>query len=136
MKQSFRKQILNKTLKKRKPSIIKIVRGSFFGFFTFLVTKTSLALATSEKAMEMEAASSSTFSNAALYAISSGVAIGLAAFGGALGQGKLGAAAMEGIARNPQAQKEMFVPLFMGLVLIESLVIYAFVIAFLLQGKI
>ncbi|MEZ4871001.1 MAG: ATP synthase F0 subunit C [Bdellovibrionales bacterium] len=67
--------------------------------------------------------------------MSAGLAIAVAALGGALGQGKIGAAAMDGIARNPQAQKNMFVPMILGLVLIESLVIYALVIAFNLAGK-
>ncbi len=71
-----------------------------------------------------------------LVAIAAAIAIGLAALGGALAQAKIGGSAMEGIARNPKAQKEMFVPMIIGLVLIESLVIYAFVIAFLLLGKI
>lgn len=71
-----------------------------------------------------------------LLALAAGLAIGIAACGGALGQGKIGAAAMDGIARNPQAQKPMFVPMIVGLALVESLVIYALVIAFMLQGKI
>ena len=58
------------------------------------------------------------------------LAIGLAAFGGALGQGKTAVAALEGIARNPSAQGKIFVPMIIGLALIESLVLYAFVIAF------
>lgn len=58
------------------------------------------------------------------------LAIGLAAFGGALGQGKTATAALEGIARNPAAQGKIFVPMIIGLALIESLVLYAFVIAF------
>ena len=70
------------------------------------------------------------------YALAAGLAIGLAALGGALGQARVGGSAMEGIARNPQAQKEMFVPMIIGLALIESLVIYALVIAFQLVGKI
>ena len=57
------------------------------------------------------------------------LAIGLAAFGGALGQGKTAAAALDGIARNPAAQPKIFVPMIIGLALIESLVLYAFVIA-------
>jgi F-type H+-transporting ATPase subunit c len=57
-------------------------------------------------------------------------AIGIAAFGGALGQAKTAAAALEGIARNPAAQGKIFVPMIIGLALIESLVLYAFVIAF------
>lgn len=84
-------------------------------------------------AEEVAAASSG---DGAFIAIAAGVAISLAAMGGALGQGKVGAAAMDGIARNPQAQKDMFVPMIIGLALIESLVIYALVIAFQLVGKI
>jgi F-type H+-transporting ATPase subunit c len=71
-----------------------------------------------------------------LLALAAGIAIGLAAFGGALGQGKAAAAAFEGIARNPAAQGKIFIPLIIGLALIESLVIYALVIAFNLGGKI
>ena len=62
--------------------------------------------------------------------IGAALAIGLAAFGGSLGQGKTAAAALEGIARNPTAQGKIFVPMIIGLALIESLVLYAFVIAF------
>jgi len=69
-------------------------------------------------------------------ALAAGLAIGAAALGGALGQGKIGAAAMDGIARNPQAAKAMFVPMIVGLALVESLVIYALIIAFMLQGKV
>ena len=68
--------------------------------------------------------------------IAAGLAIGLAAIGGALGQGKTAAAALDGIARNPAAQGKIFTPMIVGLALIESLVIYALVIAILLQGKI
>lgn len=68
-------------------------------------------------------------------AISMGLAIALAAFGGAMGQGKAASAALEGIARNPQASGKLFIPLVLSLALIESLVIYAFVIAFQLNGQ-
>ncbi len=69
-------------------------------------------------------------------AMAAGLAIGAAAIGGALGQGKAAAAALEGIARNPQASGKLFTPMIIGLALIESLVIYALVIAFQLVGKI
>jgi F-type H+-transporting ATPase subunit c len=45
------------------------------------------------------------------------------------------AAGLEGIARNPSAQNKIFIPMIVGLALIESLVIYALVIAFVLVGK-
>lgn len=69
-------------------------------------------------------------------ALGAGLCIGLAAFGGALGQGKAATAALEGIARNPGAAGKIQTPMIIGLALIESLVIYALVIAFMLQGKI
>jgi F-type H+-transporting ATPase subunit c len=63
-------------------------------------------------------------------ALAAAIAISVAAFGGALAQGRTAAAALEGIARNPAAQGKLFVPMIIGLALIESLVLYAFVIAF------
>ena len=68
-------------------------------------------------------------------AIGAGLAIGIAAFGGGMGQGKAAAAALEGIARNPGAAGKLNGPMILGLALIESLVIYAFVIAIMLVLK-
>jgi len=64
--------------------------------------------------------------------ITAGFALGIAAFGGALGQGRAVAAAAEGIARNPSASGEIRGALLLGLVLIESLVIYVLLISLLL----
>jgi F-type H+-transporting ATPase subunit c len=69
-------------------------------------------------------------------AIGSGLAIALAALGGALGQSKAAAAALEGISRNPGAAARIQTPMILGLALIESLVLFAFAISFLLYGKI
>jgi F-type H+-transporting ATPase subunit c len=66
--------------------------------------------------------------------IAAGLAIAIAAFGGALGQGRAAAAALEGIARNPNASGKIFVPMILGLALIESLVIYALIISFQIAG--
>lgn len=63
--------------------------------------------------------------------IAAALAIGIAAFGGAIAQGRTTSSALEGIARNPAAQNKIFVPMIIGLALIESLVLYAFVIAFI-----
>jgi len=71
-----------------------------------------------------------------LIAIGAGLAIGLAALGGGIGQGRAAGSAVEGISRNPQASNKIFTPMILGLALIESLVIYGLVIAFLLYGKI
>ncbi len=68
-------------------------------------------------------------------AITSGFGIAIAAFGGAFGQAKAIAAGLEGIARNPGAQPKIFIPMIVGLALIESLVIYAWVISLVLVFK-
>ena len=63
-----------------------------------------------------------------------GLAIGLAVLGGAMGQGKIGAAALEGIARNPSASDKVFVPMILGLAFVESLVLFCWVLCFLQLG--
>ena len=78
----------------------------------------------------------STDSNSAWYAIAAALAIGLAALGGTLAQGRAASAALEGIARNPSASGKIFVPMILGMALIESLVLFALLIAFTLSGKI
>ena len=97
---------------------------AFFGSLPAFAQEAATAVATTAN------------SNGGIIALAAGLTIGIAALGGALGQGKIGASAMDGIARNPQAAKAMFVPMIVGLALVESLVIYALVIAFMLQGKI
>jgi F-type H+-transporting ATPase subunit c len=67
-------------------------------------------------------------------AIGAGFAIGLGVLGGGLGQGRAAAAALEGISRNPGAAAKIQTPMILGLALIESLVLLAFVIAFFLRN--
>ena len=66
-------------------------------------------------------------------ALGAGFAIGLAVLGGALGQGRAAAAALEGISRNPGAAARIQTPMILGLAFIESLVLFAFLIAFFLK---
>ncbi len=67
--------------------------------------------------------------------ISAAFVLGIAAAGGAIGQGRAIAAACEGIARNPSAAAPIRLALIIGLALIESLVIYALIIAFIAVNK-
>ena len=71
-----------------------------------------------------------------LIAVGAGLGIGIAAMGVGVGQGLATAAAMESIGRNPNSADRIFVPMMIGLALMESLCLYALVIAFFLQGKI
>jgi F-type H+-transporting ATPase subunit c len=66
-----------------------------------------------------------------------GVALGLpiAVIGAGLGQGKAAAAALEGVARQPEAAGKIQTMMIIALALIESLVIYALLMFFMLQGK-
>lgn len=72
-------------------------------------------------------------SDAGIFALAAAFAITVAAVGGATSQGRAASAALEGIARNPGAADKLFTPMIIALALIESLVIYAFVIAFLIK---
>ena len=56
--------------------------------------------------------------------------LGIAAAAGAMGQSRAIVAACEGIARNPGAAGAIRLAMIIGLALIESLVIYALLIAF------
>ena len=63
-------------------------------------------------------------------AIASGFGMAIAAGMAALGQGKVGAAACEGMARNPGARPGSQLALILGLAFIESLVLFTLVIIF------
>lgn len=97
------------------------------GFSTFFMTALAFA---------QEHAAGTSSGGGPVVAIGAGIAIGVAALGGTLGQGKAAAAALEGIARNPGAANKVQTPMILGLALVESLVILAWVIAFMLVGKI
>ena len=66
-----------------------------------------------------------------------GVAIGLpiAVIGAGLGQGRAVAAGLEGMARQPEAAGTIQTAMIIGLAIIESLVIYALVMFFMLNPK-
>ena|SRR2546428_4665011 len=71
-----------------------------------------------------------TDSSIGLKAIAAGVGFAIAVFGGALGQSRIGAAAVEGAARNPGAAGRIQTMMILGLALIESLVLFALLVVF------
>lgn len=64
--------------------------------------------------------------------IGAGLGIGIAAHGTGQGMGNAIAAACEGTARNPEASGKLTTTMLIGLALIESLCIYALVIALIM----
>jgi F-type H+-transporting ATPase subunit c len=61
-----------------------------------------------------------------------GFGIAIAAFGCGIGQGMGLKSAVEGIARNPESSGKVTVTMLIGLAMIESLCIYALVVALIL----
>ena len=108
-------------------------------FAAFLTTVLVSAAAFAQSADDKMAKVSNTASDydVQMWAmLGAGIAIGLAVLGGGLGQGRAASAALEGIARNPGAAARIQTPMILGLALIESLVLFAFLIAFLLMNRI
>lgn len=74
--------------------------------------------------------------DSAYYAIAAAFAIAVSTLGPALGQGKAARAALESIARQPEAAKDIRSTLLLSLALMEALTIYGLLIAFMLVNKI
>jgi len=81
-------------------------------------------------AQEQAAAAPQT--GAGLRAIAAGIGFAIAVFGGALGQSRVAASAVEGAARNPGAAGRIQTMMILGLALIESLVLFALLVVFTL----
>ncbi len=71
-----------------------------------------------------------------LIAIAAAFCMALSTIGPALGQGKTASAAMEAIARQPEAAGDIRSTLILSLGLMEALTIYGLLVAFMLVGKI
>ena len=100
-----------------------------------VVTLSSAAFAQEHAAAAATAASGD--STKMWLALAAGFGMAVASIGGALSQSKAISAAVEGISRNPGAAGKIFAPtLIVGLALIESLVLLAFVVTNGLAGKI
>ncbi len=65
-------------------------------------------------------------------AIAAGIAVGLAAAGGAVGMGLATAKSTESIARQPEAEGKVRTTLMLGLVFIETAIIYALLVVILI----
>ena len=71
-------------------------------------------------------------SSLGLKAVATGIAIGLAAAGGAVGMGIAAGKSVEGIARQPEAESKIRTTLMLGLVFIETAIIYALLVVILI----
>lgn len=74
--------------------------------------------------------------NSGIIAIAAALAIALSTIGPAIGQGMTASKAMEAMARQPEAAKDIRSSLILSLGLMEALTIYGLLIAFMLVSKI
>ncbi|MCI8421919.1 MAG: ATP synthase F0 subunit C [Lawsonibacter sp.] len=78
------------------------------------------------------AAQSQEESGIGLKAVAAGLAIGLGAAGGAVGMGLATAKTAESISRQPEAEGKIRTTLMLGLVFIETAIIYALLVVILI----
>ena len=101
-------------------------------FYAVLALVAAAGLLSPVYAQEV-AAAGAVASNVTQWAVvTAGFALAIAAAFGALAQGKAVSAAAEGIARNPGAADQIRGALLLGLVLIESLVIYVLLVSLII----
>ena len=74
--------------------------------------------------------------DSAIIAIAAALAIAISTIFPALGQGRTAKAAMESIARQPDAARDIRSELIISMALMEALTIYGLLIAFILTTKI
>jgi F-type H+-transporting ATPase subunit c len=73
--------------------------------------------------------------NPTTLALAAGFGVAIAALGCGLGQGRIGAAACEGIARNPGAADGVRGAMILALVFVETLTLFTFALGYLLYAK-
>ncbi len=105
-------------------------------YFAGILAVWALSLICFSTASAEEAAKVAGAGDAGLTAVGASIAVAIAILGAALAQGRAVTAALESIGRNPAAAGKVFTPMIIGLVFMEALGIFAFVIAFTLAGKI
>lgn len=87
---------------------------------------------TAEPAADEETAAETEDSSIGAKAIGAGIAVGLAAAAGAVGMGIAVAKTSEATARQPEAEGKIRSSLMLGLVFIETAIIYALIVAILI----
>ncbi len=97
--------------------------------FAVICLLAPVAVFATEGAAPAAAPAADSGSGKGMAALAAGIAIGIAALGTGIGQGMGLKGATEGIARNPGASGKITTTLIIGLAMIESLAIYALLVA-------
>ena len=107
----------------------KIVAIMLLAFCLTLLASVAFAAAAAQGATAPDVAKLSFYGTVA---IGCAIGMGIAALGTGIGMGMGIGRAVEGIARNPEAQPKIMTTLIVGLALIESLAIYTLVVVLIL----
>lgn len=102
---------------------------------TLVLCALALVLAMPALAQEAGAAPAGSAGGVRWGVIGAAFLLGVGAAAGATAQGRATSAAAEAMSRNPGAAKDIRGMTLLGLVLIESLVLYALLICFLIYSK-
>ena len=105
-------------------------------FFATLAIGLMAVVATAQPGVTGGGAADNAFTVNAAKAIGAGIGFGLAAGLAGIGQGLVGSRAAEGAARNPGAAGTVQTLMIIALALIESLVLFALLIAFVVVGTV
>ena len=98
----------------------------------FAATNSDAATTTATAETAAEAATTTADSATGMKAVASAIAVGLAAAGGAVAMGLSAGKAVESIARQPEAESKIRTTLMLGLVFIETAIIYALLVVILI----
>jgi F-type H+-transporting ATPase subunit c len=101
----------------------------YFVFATLAIAMMAV-VAAAQPGGATDAAADNQFTVSSARALAGGIGFGLAAGLAAIGQGLVGSRAAEGAARNPGAAGQVQTLMIIALALIESLVLFALLIAF------
>jgi F-type H+-transporting ATPase subunit c len=111
-----------------KQETIKMTKMKYFVFATLAIAMMAVVAAAQPGGAAAAADNESTVS--AARALAAGIGFGIAAGLAAIAQGIVGSRAAEGAARNPGAAGQVQTLMIIALALIESLVLFALLIAF------
>ena len=87
---------------------------------------------TDETATEVSDSAADADTGSGSKAMAAGIAVGITAAAGAIGMGIAIAKSVEGISRQPEAEGKIRTTLMLGLVFVETAIIYALIIAVLI----
>ena len=119
-----------KKLNRRMSAVLLLL--VIIGILAVPVTVHSVRAAGEPTAVESETQAAETAqSSDGTKAIAAGICVGISAFGGAIAMGIAISKSAEGISRQPEAGGQIRTTLMLGLVFIETAIIYALIVAIL-----